>query len=361
MKKSSVLIMVLLMAAVAVAGKVEVIAEVQSSFVVKADLRTDAIRMPVDVSELQPLAQNSAPEWGAGGDPEISTFVRVVKMGAEDPDDISNWTVLSSSELDSVIGEGTTTWEPKMQLLYKLELVREGDVVETAHFNMMDTRGLEEGIPIQDAEITLPYKTIEYTGHDIEPVGLVVVLDGVQLIEGVNYLLTYENNRYVGTATITIVAGDGYKGDVRRTFEIVPASTLPQSDVVSSGGRLDGRTNSVLSVSGHGQLLPFTWNTSEPCTTYTPSVWTIGGLPSDANAEATIAIAQIDGPEDEPTDEDWQTLKVSTGEGTVKWTGVRNGWYKARLTVTLDGVAVEGALERVIRVRGCNGFVIQLQ
>ena len=347
---------------IAVAGEIEVVATEVSSFTVTADLRVNHIRTLADISELQPLAQNSDSEWRIGGDPEISTFVRVLKAStAEDPETVASWVVDSSSELNPLCGEGTMTWLPKKASLYKLELVCGGTVVKESYFNMLGTQGLEDKTSIEDAEVSLPYGTAEYTGHAIEPIGLTVVLDGKNLKEGSDYFLVYDNNREIGEATVSVLGANDYKGVVSKTFEIVPGSLVSLTDAAYSGVTLDGRMNEVLSVVGHGQLLPITWNTSEKCVVEERSVWVIGGLPEEENALATVAVAKIDNPEAEPDKESWQEMKVAAGEGLVKWKDVKNGLYKFRLTVTIDGRAVEGALTRVIRVRGCNGLVLFIQ
>ncbi|MBO6108410.1 MAG: hypothetical protein J6P16_03285, partial [Eubacterium sp.] len=64
-----------------------------------------------------------------------------------------------------------------------------------------------------------------YTHARIKP-GPVVVLEGVTLKAGVDYTISYSNNKNVGTATVTLTAvdGSGYKGEYHKTFKIVKDS-----------------------------------------------------------------------------------------------------------------------------------------
>lgn len=63
-----------------------------------------------------------------------------------------------------------------------------------------------------------------YTGKEIKP-NPTVTFDGKKLVKGEDYYVTYENNKNIGTAAITIVGVNEYEycPAVRKTFNIVPS------------------------------------------------------------------------------------------------------------------------------------------
>ena len=71
-----------------------------------------------------------------------------------------------------------------------------------------------------DANITLGEYDSVYSGTAKEPDIASVVVDGVTLTAGKDYDVSYENNVYVGTATVTITFKGNYTGTATATFEI---------------------------------------------------------------------------------------------------------------------------------------------
>ena len=65
--------------------------------------------------------------------------------------------------------------------------------------------------------------TKTYTGGKIKQ-NPTIVVDGNKLIENTDYALQYSNNTNCGIATVTILGRGGYKGQVKRTFNIIPAA-----------------------------------------------------------------------------------------------------------------------------------------
>ena len=61
-----------------------------------------------------------------------------------------------------------------------------------------------------------------YTGNKITP-SPTVKLDGKTLKKGIDYTVSYKNNKNVGTATVTITGKGSYKGTVTKTFKIKQA------------------------------------------------------------------------------------------------------------------------------------------
>lgn len=74
--------------------------------------------------------------------------------------------------------------------------------------------------------------SISYTGAAITP-DIVLYDDDIQLVKGVDYDLTYENNINVGTATIVVIFKGNYSGERRMNFNII-AKALTQDDVTIS-------------------------------------------------------------------------------------------------------------------------------
>ncbi len=74
--------------------------------------------------------------------------------------------------------------------------------------------------PGSDASVTLGEYDSVYSGTAKEPDIASVVVDGVTLTAGKDYDVSYENNVYVGTATVTITFKGNYTGTATATFEI---------------------------------------------------------------------------------------------------------------------------------------------
>ena len=75
--------------------------------------------------------------------------------------------------------------------------------------------------PGSDASVTLGEYDSVYSGTAKEPDIASVVVDGVTLTAGKDYDVSYENNVYVGTATVTITFKGNYTGTATATFEII--------------------------------------------------------------------------------------------------------------------------------------------
>ena len=61
-----------------------------------------------------------------------------------------------------------------------------------------------------------------YTGRLIKP-SPVVMADDMELSEGIDYYVTYNNNKAVGTARVTVSGMGNYSGTITKTFKIVPS------------------------------------------------------------------------------------------------------------------------------------------
>ena len=82
---------------------------------------------------------------------------------------------------------------------------------------------------LKGTDVVLPDGTeYTYTGELIMP-AVTVTVDGTVLTENQDYIVTYANNRNVGTATVTVTGTEttGYKGTVEIPFTIVEAPQEP--------------------------------------------------------------------------------------------------------------------------------------
>ena len=87
---------------------------------------------------------------------------------------------------------------------------------------------------INEAEIT-GVSDVEHTGEDIVFDDLTVVLNGEELIENTNYTVEYNNNKNIGTATVTITGKGDYRESVEKKFKILPVKNNIES--ISNGNK----------------------------------------------------------------------------------------------------------------------------
>lgn len=92
-----------------------------------------------------------------------------------------------------------------------------------------------EPVSIGLATIAIEYPNYPYTGSAIEP-AVSVVYEGVTLVKGTDYRLSFANNTQPGTATVTITGLGNYTGTVSRTFTIERRRSI---DVVINGKHYD--------------------------------------------------------------------------------------------------------------------------
>ncbi len=105
---------------------------------------------------------------------------------------------------------------------------------------------------LDDCDISIEEDSYDYTGEAIEP-AVTVSLNGVELIEDLDYTISYSNNVEIGTATITVTpltnlsGGDNEPREI--TFEITdPEATTPGDDETTPGESGDGESGDEVSV-----------------------------------------------------------------------------------------------------------------
>ncbi len=75
--------------------------------------------------------------------------------------------------------------------------------------------------PVSLAKAKLTVKAQVYTGKAKKP-AVKVVLKGKTLEKGIDYTVSYRNNRAIGTATVTVEGKGNYTGTAKKTFKINP-------------------------------------------------------------------------------------------------------------------------------------------
>ena len=177
-----------------------------------------AVLVPAHVSEILPIAWNSAADWRAGGDSEAEATVTVTAMSGAADGDPSSWTAGAVQTLTNATGEGVCNWTPTTHDLRRVRLAVGGDVMNV-YYNLTATAGIVEATNISTCTITLASATVEWTGQPAPP-AVTVTDGGTTLTLGTDYVVSSEDVA-VGPATVTISGVGRYQGSVTRSFEIV--------------------------------------------------------------------------------------------------------------------------------------------
>ncbi len=129
---------------------------------------------------------------------------------------------------------GVYSWQDDVDTAQELKEV--GEHTYGAEFTPKDTGKFQKLTDLRitvvtqrtlgnDIEVEFKNKTFTYNGMELEP-KVVVTAGDVVLTEAQDYVLSYENNRNVGTATVLIDGQNCYNGRISRTFEIKPAKLV---------------------------------------------------------------------------------------------------------------------------------------
>lgn len=97
--------------------------------------------------------------------------------------------------------------------------------MEVSLYTGSQTANFDISRDITEAEIRLIDTEFVYTGSQITPAAA-VIFDGLVLVPGADYEISYENNVDVGTADIIITGIGGYDGGCSTTFEIIKRSVI---------------------------------------------------------------------------------------------------------------------------------------
>ncbi len=83
----------------------------------------------------------------------------------------------------------------------------------------------EEAISVSEAKILMNQESYEYTGNPINP-DFEVSYQGIELMEGMDYTVLFENNIFPGTATAKLSGCGLFKGTASLAFEITAAPDI---------------------------------------------------------------------------------------------------------------------------------------
>ena len=123
-----------------------------------------------------------------------------------------------------------------------------------------------------EVELTIEIDTYEYTGYAITPSHTVKDKGSLSVLETSEYSVSYEHNKEIGTATMTVSDKDGgnyqITAPVSKTFEIVKGTKTPPSGLKgiapSADGATDGRITGTTAAMEYSTDTEFTSPT--PCT-----------------------------------------------------------------------------------------------
>lgn len=125
--------------------------------------------------------------------------------------------VFYSSRLSVYYPEGNPTWTS--------EIMTDHD--GTVTWDSWPAAGITS---LGQASVTLDQTEYYYTGSAIKP-AVTVVLNGIKLKESKDYTVSYENNRSIGTAAVTVTGIVSYEGTVSTTFTIKSGNSQKQKPV----------------------------------------------------------------------------------------------------------------------------------
>ncbi len=106
-------------------------------------------------------------------------------------------------------------------------------------------REMTEKVDLSNAEIVLDADGYAYSGSEVKPQPEKVLCNGIKLIPGLNYEVSYENNIEAGNAAKVIVTGKGgFSGSCEKTFVITDMAIGDDSiDLSTSEFEYDGSSH----------------------------------------------------------------------------------------------------------------------
>ncbi len=95
------------------------------------------------------------------------------------------------------------------------------------------------------SSVTLRYKTGVFNGNELRDAVTVKDSKGKTLKKGKDYTVTYKNNKWVGTATVTVQFIGKYSGKATKKFNIIPVTpTLKSVDTKETSMTVNWKKNS---------------------------------------------------------------------------------------------------------------------
>ena len=287
----------------------------------KVDFRQTVVRKIIKLEELFPFAWNSSATWAKGGDAGVTAALRVVLASGTDKEDPTTWVDGGIEPQEAGAGEGTAVWVPTQASLARVELTV-GATVVNGYFDLTECEDLEQAKSITDFSATLADIDLSCDGYAKTPKVTLVDGDGNELVEGVDYSVTYSSNLNVGTATVTIAGIGEYEGVITKTFNIVPMQPQPRAASGVGEGTIDTRVADevALPVAMWRELPVLVFNDTK--------YWDRDGDTNELNM-VRVTLDRLDA-EGVPTGEKVTVLDEANGEGeTNTWKRLKAGGYLA--------------------------------
>ena len=105
---------------------------------------------------------------------------------------------------------------------------------------------------IAQGQLTLSFSSLAYTGSPIVASSVTLTVDGVQLVEGTDFTLSYEDNVNVGTARAVATGIGAYEGTLVTTYGISQAAV--SQDITQTADPTDLAAGAGLAAAGLGAL-----------------------------------------------------------------------------------------------------------
>lgn len=174
-----------------------------------------------------------------GGETETYVIVYVLDGGKNDKANPTTYTadseiiILQNAVRDGYVFGG---WYRDETFSKKVEQIPKGSTENLKLY----AKWVEKDVSLQDENIFFKedlQNGLGYNGKEQMPDVVVKLADGTTLKEDEDYILSYENNRDAGTATVIVTGKGGYNGTASKTFEIQQALlTITARDIVIEVG-----------------------------------------------------------------------------------------------------------------------------
>ena len=190
-----------------------------------------------------------------------------------------------------------------------------------------------------------------YTGSAIKPVP-VVKYGGKTLNAGIDYTVSYANNKNAGKATVKITGTGIYSGTVKKTFQITPKAITPKVTLSASSYTWDGKAKKPsVTVKAGSKTLP----TSDYKVTYASGRTNVGKYNVKVTLRGNYTGAKTVKFTIDPKGTSLKTLTAASKAITVKWAKQATKMSSARITGYQIQVATDSKFtknKKTVTVKG---------
>ena len=192
------------------AGNYDIVASLEDNYVWK-DGTSDDITFACSIKK-QDLTVKALDQTIYYGDTISQGLNMITSTGLVENDSIASITLTPSTT--EVTNNGTIT--PEVSAIFN----NDGDDT-MGNYNITYEKGklIIKDLSIETAEITLNPTSYTYDGNEKKPT-ITVVLNNKTLVNGIDYTVSYSNNKNAGTATVTVTGKGNYTGTKSINFTI---------------------------------------------------------------------------------------------------------------------------------------------